>query len=970
LQKNKKKKHPGSPVKKLPENNKPNIKTEKESTSPEDTVLPAEDEINSAEGAAPEAEESSPEEKAPEPAPPVISGKKRLLIRLAPYIITAIVSTIIGIIFFKANKIAPFGDRSVLCMDLWGQYFSMYVNNKGASFSEMFHSWNGAFGFNNFAQGAYYTNSIFLFTFRFLPYSQLVKALDIFCLMKVVLSSLTFLGMLRYRTKSNSPVFIGGAVCYGFCAYMMAFMSQFMWTDSLILAPLVVIGLDRLILEKKPLMYAVMLALTVISSFYIGFAICIFSVLYFIVNALAQLRTEKTEDGRKKLTGTKELVSSTLRFGIYSLIAGAISACITLPVALCISNTLAADAASPTKLEWYGNFTGVLQYALPGQEFFQEYKGFNIYCGILIFLLVPIYFVNKAIRPAERILNGCLMFFLTASMNCNVLNYLWHGCHFPNQLPGRWSFLFSLYAVMLSCHGIAKHEGLTLTRTIIGTIIGTELLYYTTKGLGKTQPFNIPAWAWTVFIAAAIMIMARSTLLLMLKNRKSQAAGKFSRFSAELCACVLAAFMMFDMSKNLLTVSDYEGNRGFQTSPEKGYSAEIVKQVNTGSRIKSGSDEFYRVIANSGFTFNPSMMGGYHGMSYYSSTMNGNVFKLLEFLGNRVYGDKVSTVYTVSSPVQNSLFGVKYFIDYYNNLENKLPGTVSNITATNEAGANIRTNPTSLPIAYAVSDKVLDYKVTDQIRAITAQNDLINSICGEDVSPFVRLNADSVEPITVTMTEDPDLNSQFYYKNSGEDEAVILYRYTAPKTGAYYYEHNFRAGGFHITAPGVDRQIDAYEGKFAFAGYFNEGDSILFDYRAEGVGVGCHGFDLFFFDEDKWYNTYAKLRSDGLDVTSASGTKIKGEIELPEDSLVMATVAQDGGWKVYCDGKKLSSETAASVFPCFRVPAGKHKIELRYHVPGLLPGALISLAGIAALVALTVMERRKKSDKVTDPTKN
>ena len=239
MQKNKKKKHPGSPVKKLPENNKPKVNAEEEFPSPEEVVLPAEAEVNAAEEAAPEAEavpteeEEVTEKKAPEPAPPVISGKKRLIIRLAPYIITAIVSTVIGIIIFKANKIAPFGDRSVLCMDLWGQYFSMYVNNKGASFSEMFHSWNGAFGFNNFAQGAYYTNSIFLFTFRFLPYSQLVKALDIFCLMKIVLSSLTFLGMLRYRTKSNSPVFIGGAVCYGFCAYMMAFMSQFMWTDSL-----------------------------------------------------------------------------------------------------------------------------------------------------------------------------------------------------------------------------------------------------------------------------------------------------------------------------------------------------------------------------------------------------------------------------------------------------------------------------------------------------------------------------------------------------------------------------------------------------------------------------------------------------------------------------------------------------------------------------------------------------------------
>lgn len=41
------------------------------------------------------------------------------LLCLIPYLIAAILSTAIGIIVFKHRQIAPFGEKSVLCMDLW-----------------------------------------------------------------------------------------------------------------------------------------------------------------------------------------------------------------------------------------------------------------------------------------------------------------------------------------------------------------------------------------------------------------------------------------------------------------------------------------------------------------------------------------------------------------------------------------------------------------------------------------------------------------------------------------------------------------------------------------------------------------------------------------------------------------------------------------------------------------------------------
>lgn len=75
---------------------------------------------------------------------------KSVIITLFSYITVIVISAIIGIITFKKCEIAPYGKNSILCMDLWGQYFPMYINNKQADgLAGLMYSWNGGFGFNN-----------------------------------------------------------------------------------------------------------------------------------------------------------------------------------------------------------------------------------------------------------------------------------------------------------------------------------------------------------------------------------------------------------------------------------------------------------------------------------------------------------------------------------------------------------------------------------------------------------------------------------------------------------------------------------------------------------------------------------------------------------------------------------------------------------------------------------------------------
>lgn len=885
-------------------------------------------------------------------------------VSLLPYLIAALISLTIGIILFKLREIAPFGTKSVLCMDLWGQYVPMYVNNINASsFSELLHSWNGALGYNNWVQSAYYCNSIFILLMKFVPAAKMVTALDIFCLIKTALSAVTCLGLLRYKTRSYSPALIGGAVCYSLCAYMMAFMSQFMWTDALVYTPLIVIGIEKLIYERKPLLYVAALAVTMISSFYIGFAVCIFSLLYFITKLpLCVKLTKDEETGKHRLTGVRDFFPACLRFGAYSLIAGALAAFVIIPVYLGISNTIAAEAQPPSELEWYGNFTKVLQYALPSQSFFQEYVGVNIYCGILVFLAVPLYFTNKLIRIPERILSAFLLVFLVASMNCNILNYVWHGFHFPNQLPGRWVFLFSLYVIILSCQGLANYKGLTIIRTVIGSAAGLLLLRITVKGRGDTAEYtDMPKYAWYIVIASAAVIVVGSIIAFIIRKKSDKARN----ILWHICTGAVACMMIFDIGKNLMTVAVYEGNRGFQGSDEVSYTDQLVRHIRNGKRINSPDDDFYRVEDNGGFTFNPSMIDNCKGVGYYSSTMNGAAFSFLKYMGNRVYADKVSSVYNLGSPVQNSLFGIRYFIDYAGDMVIKVPGAVVHEQAVDN-DPPIYENTTALPIVFPISEKALDFHTDDQGRGLENHNRFLKALLGSDESPFIKVEADKVEPITVRLEYSDNLNSQFYYTNEGENEPKITYEFIAPKNGLYFINHNFRAGSIHVSAFNMERDIDTGNGAFAYCGNLEEGGKMTVEFAAKDISMGCHGLDAYYIDEELWDKQFRQLLNGSIDVTEASGTKIKGNVELSQPSLMMMSTVQDGGWSFYCDGKKLESSEVAGVFPCFNVPEGKHELVMKYSVPGLGIGLLISAGGLAVLLLalhLTSKARKKAAER-------
>ena len=74
----------------------------------------------------------------------------------------------------------------------------------------------------------------------------------------------------------------------------------------------------------------------------------------------------------------------------------------------------------------------------------------NIYCGVFIFLLIPLYAMNKKIQPRERIGKFCILLVFLLAFNINIFNFIWHGFHYPNSLPCRQSFIYVFFVLTMA----------------------------------------------------------------------------------------------------------------------------------------------------------------------------------------------------------------------------------------------------------------------------------------------------------------------------------------------------------------------------------------------------------------------------------------------------------------------------------------------------------------------------------------
>lgn len=843
-------------------------------------------------------------------------------------------SAAIMLVVFMAFGLFPFGDITILRMDLYHQYGPLFAElyDRVTSGGSLLYSWNSGLGSSFFGNYCNYLSSPIGFIVCLLAgHENIPEAIAVMVLLKAALSALTFSLYLKKSQHKSSYATAGFAVLYSFCGWFIAYYWNVMWIDAMILLPLVALGIERIINNGKPWIYISALALTMLSNYYMSYMMCIFAVIYFIAYYIINYT----------VSDYKRFFKSGFIFAGASFITAGLIAFMLLPTFCTLQQTSATSGDFPSNTSLYFDIFDFLANHLASIDPTIRSSGDdvlpNVYCGILTLMLAPLYLMTKSVSKKEKLVNIGLLAIFLVGFNLNSLNYIWHGFHFPNDLPYRQSFMYSFLLLLIAFKTFSRLKEIP-NRMIAMSGFATGILVILAE---KLDSKNVNTS--TVIISLAFVVIY-SLIMVTLKDKKYQTIT----VSVLLLCCICSESIIADTGNYSMDqpktnyVGDYSA---FQT---------VKKQLD-----ETNNDKFYRMELSYLRTRMDPCWYNYNGVSTFSSMAYEKVSALQRKLG--MFGNNINSyTYYPQTPIYNAMFSLKYLV---NNTTTDVFGDSSlyNSLFTYDKYTAYE-NKFSLPLAYGVDTSVANWEwsLSDPLEV---QNDLFERATGV-ADALVKMYPKEISNSNVEKFTQP-LNSEiFSFKKTSSDgvDGSSTFVFEAEKDGNVYLyvttAEGDKSGTMTVSKQnGQSLSQDLSKGYILDIGNVNKGErfTAIVPISTES---GMLTFHAYYVDNEAFAKGYEKLKNSSLNYTNVTDTCIEGGFIANGTQLLMTSIPYDSGWTIYIDGNKIARDDIVKIGDAFigvNVTDGYHSLKMVYAPTGYKVGVLISLATAVILLAVIVL---------------
>ncbi len=187
--------------------------------------------------------------------------------------------------YFAYRGMAPFGNSSILTVDLGQQYVDFFAYFRSTllhHFDTFFYSFSKDLGGDMIGIFAYYLMSPLNLLILFFPGKSLTSGILILLILKYGLSGLSFAWLLTKTKLQKGIRVLGFSTAYALMGWMIANQLNVIWLDVLILLPLVVWGLIKLVNENKPWTYIIWFTVLLIDNYYMAWMVALFTIMFMI----------------------------------------------------------------------------------------------------------------------------------------------------------------------------------------------------------------------------------------------------------------------------------------------------------------------------------------------------------------------------------------------------------------------------------------------------------------------------------------------------------------------------------------------------------------------------------------------------------------------------------------------------------------------------------------------------------------
>ena len=919
---------------------------------------------------------------------------------------------------------------SMLFSDAYHQYFPFFKNFREGLLSgdSLLFNWSVGMGIDYVGLYAYYLGSPLNLLSILVPESWLVDYFTLLNPIRLGLAGLFFAMMLKnIFGKNDFSIALFGSF-YATCAWAFGYMWNTMWVDTFALLPLVVLGTVSLLEKRKFVLYTVSLFLSVFINYYIGFFTCIFTLLVFICYEISRWR------------GWQKFLLDLGLMGLFTVIAIGMTAILSLPTLASLQTTSSSvnefptafkvnipDKATITELknsvtDWMAATFPNADTASEGYKKWQEFitnfltvltgmkkvathtftamkpnysatEGLpNISCGIFANIFLFLYLTCRQVKWRDRICGLVLLLFINLSFILRQLDYIWHGFHFTNMIPYRFSFLYSFVLLFLAYRVWILRRRIRLWQVLVALALTFVMLFSSDSYISAAEHWQDSATqtalsnllsgfssenlkAFTdqfeiadlmpainvIFLVAYSVVLVWYTIRIPFKKNTSwyhkQAWYQAVR-SRKKAACTALTLVMvvefvfsivfFGITFNSTNLSHYP--RGKEDSATiYGIMHELEEDT-----------LFYRAETTHTQTYNDGALNGYHGITTFTSSANANVTRFMQGLGYGAAPTWNRYAFEEGSPVTNLFLNLKYMIERDNAVRED-----PYFTDLHSSGKiHLLKNNYYLPLGFMTDPALADCNFHESSRTdniFDRQNDLLSSALGMEVTPWTIVAQNN---LSIASTDSVTLSNV-------TNDSVGSCSYKADGTGSVFYTYTFDREGFFCVSYNMPKRNDitvSYDDGSGYRTVYTEsyaipftmaicqvkpGDRIQLTLKCKNNESGNLKLWGGLLEQQVMDVAYQQLSQSTLELTTFQNTFVEGTITCQQEGLLYTSIPQNGeNWHAYVDGQEAEITLVGGAMIGVMLPEGTHTVTFRYKNAAFTLGCIISAVSALVFAAL------------------
>ena len=853
------------------------------------------------------------------------------------YLALSFAFPVIGVLFVMLfSQYEPFGDYSMLYSDMYHQYYPFFKAFRAAlrSGDSLLYSWNVGMGMDYLGLISYYLASPLNLLSVLVPEGILLEFFSLLVPVKLGIAGLCFAYFLKQLFGKDDIALPMFGTMYALCAWALGYQWNIMWLDTFALLPLVVLGMVALLRDKKFCLYTVSLFLAVYSNYYVGFFVCLFVFLLFFVYQICRWQ------------GIRRFFQDLCRIALFSVLAIGMTAFLELPALAALQTTQSSVNQFPEGFKlniadentWKGLLDAMRQVAgnMSGGVDLNFKEGLpNIYCGVGAIILGFLYLISGKINLRDKLCALGLLLFFNISFIVRQLDYIWHGFHFTNMIPYRFSFLYSFVMLYMAYRAWMIRDQFRFWQVLVSGVLSIGIMIC---GMDQVTP---------VFLAYNGIFLLLYIGMLCYSLTKPQDQDEDVK---RIGTIALSVVMVMELVLNLINFSvNFTGTTVTAYPRGTEYTASIIRYM----KEREEDTLFYRAETTHSQTLNDGALNRYNGVSTFTSSAN---VKVTEFMKSLGYGAKNTYnryCWEESSPVSNLFLNLKYMISRDGNLEEN--PYFDNIHQYGKV--TLLQNNAYLPLGFLANEELAEASYNGLSNTFTYQNKLLQYATGTEDDVWTKIDGANLSITGDGVDIKPRTSQTGYCTYTASSEGgTIIYKYTAPKDGFVCVDLNLpKKNKISFWKDGAELYNETYSIPQSLSVcQMQKGDVFEIHLTCKADEQTSMNVRSYILDEALFRECYDVLNASTLELTTFENTLVEGTIDCNRDGLLYTSIPQDGNWVATVDGKPAEIVLVGDAMVGLMLTEGTHEVSFRYENKAFALGWKVTLICTFLFVGLYV----------------